>query len=180
MLTALGIVREKELGSITNLYAAPASKLEFLIGKQLPYVVVALLSFCLLALLIVAGFRVPMTGSFTALVLGALVYAFAATAFGLVVSSFVRSQIAAIFASSIVVSIPTINFSGMMYPVSTLEGGARVIGELFPALYFQRISAGVFNKGLGLGDLYLNHLALAGFAIVFLVIAQALLGKQER
>ncbi len=180
MLTALGIVREKELGSITNLYAAPASKLEFLIGKQLPYVVVALLSFCLLALLIVVGFRVPMTGSFTALALGALVYAFAATAFGLVVSSFVRSQIAAIFASSIVVSIPTINFSGMMYPVSTLEGGARVIGELFPALYFQRISAGVFNKGLGLGELYLNHLALIGFAIVFLVIAQALLGKQER
>jgi ribosome-dependent ATPase len=179
MLTALGIVREKELGSITNLYAAPASKLEFLIGKQLPYVVVALVSFGLLALLIVAGFGVPLTGSFTALALGALVYAFAATAFGLVVSSFVRSQIAAIFASAIVVSIPTINFSGMMYPVSTLEGGARVIGELFPALYFQRISAGVFNKGLGLADLYVNHLALAGFAIAFLVIAQALLGKQE-
>jgi ribosome-dependent ATPase len=179
MLTALGIVREKELGSITNLYAAPAGKLEFLLGKQLPYIGIGLVSFVVLVLVIVFAFRVPMTGSFLALALGAVLFAGAATAFGLVISTFVRSQIAAIFGSAIIVSIPTVNFSGMMYPVSTLEGGARVIGTLFPSLYFQRISTGVFNKGLGLVDLYANHLVLALFCIVFLAAAALLLRKQE-
>jgi ribosome-dependent ATPase len=179
MLTALGIVREKELGSITNLYAAPAGKLEFLLGKQLPYIGIGLVSFIVLVLVIVFGFRVPMTGSFAALALGAVLFAGAATAFGLVISTFVRSQIAAIFGSAIIVSIPTVNFSGMMYPVSTLEGGARVIGTLFPSLYFQRISTGVFNKGLGLAELYANHLVLALFCVAFLAAAALLLRKQE-
>jgi ribosome-dependent ATPase len=179
MLTALGIVREKELGSITNLYAAPASKLEFLVGKQIPYIGIGLVSFTALVLMIVMGFGVPMTGSFLTLALGAVLFAGAATAFGLVVSTFVRSQIAAIFGSAIIVSIPTINFSGMMYPVSTLEGGARVIGQLFPSLYFQKISTGVFNKGLGLAELYPNHLALAGFCLAYIAVAALLLRKQE-
>lgn len=179
MLTALGIVREKELGSITNLYAAPTSKLEFLLGKQLPYIGIGLVSFIILTLVIVFGFRVPMTGSFLALASGAVLFAGAATAFGLVISTFVRSQIAAIFGSAIIVSIPTVNFSGMMYPVSALEGGARVIGAVFPALYFQRISTGVFNKGLGLAELYGNHLMLALFCAVYLTAATLLLRKQE-
>jgi len=179
MLTALGIVREKELGSITNLYAAPASKLEFLLGKQLPYIGIGLISFTILVTTIVAVLDVPMSGGFFALILGAVLYAAAATAFGLVLSTFVRSQIAAIFGSAIIVSIPTVNFSGMMYPVSTLQGGGRVIGELFPALYFQNISSGVFNKGLGLAQLYANHLVLAAFFLGFLALATLLLRKQE-
>ncbi|MFN3623364.1 MAG: ribosome-associated ATPase/putative transporter RbbA [Hyphomicrobium sp.] len=179
MLTALGIVREKELGSITNLYAAPASKLEFLLGKQLPYIGIGLLNFIVLTTIIVVAFRVPITGSFLALATGAVLFAGAATAFGLVISTFVRSQIAAIFGSAIIVTIPTVNFSGMMYPVSALEGGARVIGTLFPALYFQRISTGVFNKGLGFSELYMNHLVLALFCAVFLAAASLLLRKQE-
>lgn len=179
MLTALGIVREKELGSITNFYAAPVEKIEFLIGKQLPYAGLAFLSFLLLMILIRAGFGVPMEGSFAALALGAALFGAAATAFGLVVSSFVRSQIAAIFGSAIIVMIPTVNFSGMLYPVSTLEGGSRFIGVMFPAYYFQKISSGVFNKGLGLSQLYPNHLTLAGFCLVFWVLAALLLRKQE-
>ena len=179
MLTTLGVVREKELGSITNLYAAPVSKLEFLIGKQLPYVGIAMVCFVNLTLLVTFGFGVGMPGSFPALVLGAVLLALAATAFGLVISAFVSSQIAAQFASAIIVMIPTLNFSGMMYPVSTLDGGARLIGQMFPALYFQRISAGVFNKGLGFDVLYSNHIALIAFYIGFLALAALLLKKQE-
>ena len=179
MLTALGVVREKELGSILNLYAAPARKIEFLLGKQLPYIGVAMVSFASLVVLMLTVFGVGMPGSFMALVLGALFYATAATAFGLVVSTFVSSQIAAIFATAIIVLIPTINFSGMMYPVSTLEGGAAIIGQAFPALYFQNISAGVFNKGLDFMILYPNHLILVGFCVFFWAVATALLRKQE-
>ena len=179
MLTALGVVREKEMGSIINLYAAPARKIEFLLGKQLPYIGVAMVSFASLVVLMLTVFGIGMPGSFLALVLGALLFTTAATAFGLVVSTFVRSQIAAVFATSIVIMIPALNFSGMMYPVSTLEGGAALIGQAFPALYFQKISAGVFNKGLDFSVLYPNHLILVGFCILFWAVATALLRKQE-
>ncbi|SLN66143.1 ribosome-associated ATPase/putative transporter RbbA [Oceanibacterium hippocampi] len=179
MLTALGVVREKEMGSILNLYAAPVRKIEFLLGKQLPYVAVAMASFGSLVVLMLTVFGIGMPGSFLALSLGALLYTTAATAFGLVVSTFVRSQIAAIFATAIVVMVPTVNLSGMMYPVSTLEGGAALTGQSFPALYFQQISAGVFNKGLDLATLYPNHLVLAGFCLLFWALAAMLLRKQE-
>jgi ribosome-dependent ATPase len=179
MLTALGVVREKEIGSILNLYAAPARKFEFLLGKQLPYLGVAMVSFASLVALMLTVFDIGMPGSFLALVLGALCFTTAATAFGLVVSTFVRSQIAAIFATAIIVMIPTVNFSGMIYPISTLEGGAALIGQAFPALYFQQISAGVFNKGLDFAVLYPNHLILAGFCVLFWATATALLRKQE-
>ncbi|MEQ8585771.1 MAG: ribosome-associated ATPase/putative transporter RbbA [Thalassobaculaceae bacterium] len=179
MLTALGVVREKELGSIINLYAAPARRIEFLVGKQLPYTAVAMASFASLVVMMITVFGVPVKGGAGALVSGALLYTAAATAFGLVVSAFVQSQIAAIFATAIIVMIPTVNFSGMMYPIATLEGGARVIGEAFPALYFQQISAGVFNKGLGLPDLYANHLMLFGFLVAYWLLATLLLRKQE-
>ncbi|MBK5934792.1 ribosome-dependent ATPase [Rhodovulum imhoffii] len=179
MLTALGIVREKEMGSITNLYAAPVRKLEFLLGKQAPYILLAMVSFVLLLAMLLEVFGLRIQGSLGALVGGAVLYVTAATGFGLVISSFVRSQIAAIFASSIIVMIPTVNFSGMLYPVSTLDRGTRLIGEAFPPLYFQRISTGVFNKGLPFEALYPNHLALAGFCVLFWVLAVVLLKKQE-
>ncbi len=179
MLTALGIVREKEMGSIINLYAAPASKLEFLVGKQLPYIAVAMISFAALVLLLVVFFDVPITGNFAALVVGAILFATAATSLGLVISTLVSTQLAAIFASAIIVMIPSLNLSGMLYPVSTLEGAANVIGHAFPALYFQQIASGVFSKGLGFGSLYQSHLWLLVFCLVFWAMAVLLLNKQE-
>lgn len=179
MLTALGVVREKELGSITNLYAAPASKLEFLLGKQLPYIAIAIISFASLVMLMVLFFGVPITGNFAALVVGAVLFATAATSLGLVISSFVSTQLAAIFGSAIIVMIPTLNFSGMLYPVSTIEGGGRIIGHLFPALYFQQITNGVFNKGLGFVSLYQSYFWLALFCVAFWILATLLLKKQE-
>lgn len=180
MLTALGVVREKEIGSIVNLYAAPARRIEFLIGKQAPYVAVGMVSFAILVGLMLAVFGLGWPHDPAALALGALLCVTAATGFGLVVSTFVRSQIAAIFATSIIVMIPTVNFSGMLYPVSTLEGVAAAIGRGFPALYFQRISAGVFNKDLGLAALWPDHLALALFCVLYWIAASLLLSKQER
>ncbi len=179
MLTALGVVREKELGSITNLYASPATKLEFLIGKQLPYIGFGVVSFISLASLMVFFFGVPVTGNFFALAVGAMLFAVASTSLGLVISSFVSTQLAAIFGSAIIVMIPTLNFSGMMYPVSTLEGGGWLIGHAFPALYFQQITSGVFNKGLGFVSLYQSYLWIGFFCILYWALATLLLKKQE-
>jgi ribosome-dependent ATPase len=154
-------------------------RLEFLLGKQAPYVAVAMASFLILVGMLLTVFGLRIEGSVAALAAGAALYTGAATAFGLVISTFVRSQIAAIFGSAIIVIIPTVNFSGMLYPVATLDGLTRAIGQSFPALYFQRISAGVFNKGLGFADLYRDHLMLAAFCVLFWALAAALLRKQE-
>ncbi len=180
MLAALAVVREKELGSIVNLWTTPATRLEFLLGKQLPYVLTAFVSFASLLALVILVFDNRLRGDLLALAAGALLFVTATTAFGLVVSTFVRSQIAAIFATAILCMIPTVNFSGMLYPVSTLDPVSRAIGEAFPALYFQRITAGVINKGLGFDTLAPDLLALVGFVLLFWTLAVLLLPEEER
>jgi ribosome-dependent ATPase len=179
MMTAVGVVREKELGSITNLYATPVTRLEFLLGKQLPYIVIAMISFISLLAMALFLFRVPVAGSVAALSVGALLYVMASTGFGLLVSSFVKTQIAAIFAAAILSIMPTINFSGFLSPVSSLAGGGKAVGYGFPAGYFQQISVGTFTKALGFSDLLVNYLALAAFIVVILALSLALLRLQE-
>ena len=180
IMTAVGVVREKELGSIANFRATPVTRLEFLLGKQLPYVALAFASFLTLLLMGLFLFRVPVSGSLTALLTGAFLYVFAATAFGLLISSFVQSQIAALFATAIIAVTPAVNFSGMLTPVSSLEGASRYIGKAFPSSWFQQISTGSVTKGLGFADLWPNHIALAFFTVAFLFLARLALRKQEK
>lgn len=179
MLTALGVVREKELGSIINLYGSPASVGQFLLGKQLPYVALALASYLTLVFLCIVLLGVPLKGSFLALTLGAWCFVFATTALGLLISAFLRSQVAATFASGIICLIPAVNFSGLLYPVSTLTGAALWVGKGFPASWFQLISLGAFTKGLGFGSFLPMYAALLGFGLLYLGLARALVGKQE-
>jgi ribosome-dependent ATPase len=179
MLTAVGVVREKEMGSITNVYASPATIGEFLIGKQLPYIVIGFANFVLLLTIAVVFFGVIPTGSLTALSAAALIYVFAGTAFGLLISAFVSTQVAAIFASAILTVIPAINFSGFLYPASTLEGGARVVGYGFPALWFQTISLGIFVKGLDTSAFVREFAVLISFGMVFSLLARLSVGKQD-
>jgi ribosome-dependent ATPase len=179
MMTALGIVREKEIGSIVNFHATPVSPFEFLLGKQLPYVFIAFGNFVSLWLLTASAFGIDLTGSASALALGAVCYVTATTAFGLLVSTFVRTQIAAVFATSIIIMIPTVNFSGFMTPISSLDEAGRLFGLAFPGGYFQQISIGAFTKGLHWGDLWHNHFALTGFAVGYVLVSMLLLRKQE-
>ncbi|WP_280525077.1 ribosome-associated ATPase/putative transporter RbbA [Pandoraea apista] len=153
MLTALSVVREKELGSILNLYVTPVSRTEFLIGKQIPYVALAMLNFLLMALIAVTLFGVPIKGSFLTLVTAVFIFNVVATGIGLLASTFTRSQIAALFFTMIGTMIPAIQFSGMLTPVPSMEGSGRFIGEIYPATYMLIISRGVFNKALGFADL---------------------------
>ncbi|MCE1236391.1 MAG: ribosome-associated ATPase/putative transporter RbbA [Hyphomicrobiales bacterium] len=178
-MTAVGVAREREIGSIANFEASPASVVEFLVGKQLPYVAVGLTSFATLAIAARFGFGVPIHGSLAALVVGATLYVFAATAFGLLVSTLVRTQVAAIMAAAILSVIPTINFSGFINPMSSIEGAARWMGLLFPASWFQTIAVGSFAKGVGFFDLIDCDLALFAFGVVFIAAAALVLNKQE-
>jgi ribosome-dependent ATPase len=179
MLTALSVVREKELGSIANFYAAPATRSEFLFGKQAPYLAVALIQFATLVALAIFMFQVPLKGSIATLVLGGILYVVATTGFGLLLSVFSGSQTAAIFAAAIIAILPAVQFSGMFVPVSSLSGGAWLAGKIFPSTYFQAISVGTFTKALGLTSLWRNLVALAVIAAVYIGLSVALLRKQE-
>ena len=180
ILMALAIVREKELGSITNLYVTPVTRLEFLIGKQLPYVAVAMINFGLMFLMALFVFAVPLKGSFPTLLLGVLVYVTATTAYGMLISAFARTQIAALFGTAILTVLPATMFAGMMVPVSSLTGMAQIMGRLFPMTYFLPISVGTFTKGLGFADLAPNLIALALFIPALTGLSLLLLRKQER
>ena len=179
MLTALAVVREKELGSIINLYVTPTTRTEFLIGKQLPYVALALVNFGLMSLAAVTVFGVPMTGSFATLALAALLYSLSSTGMGLLASTLVRSQIAAIFFAMVGTLIPAVQFAGLIHPVSSLEGMGRWIGEIHPASHMFVISRGVFSKALGFHDLAANFWPLIVAAPLILGLAVLLLRKQE-
>lgn len=180
MLTALAVVREKETGSITNLYVTPVTRTEFLLGKQLPYVGLAMLNFFLMALLAVTVFGVPVKGSFLALTTAALIFSFAATGMGLLASSVTRSQIAAMFIAMIGTIIPATQFAGLIDPVSSMEGFGKFVGETYPATYMVTISRGVFNKALGFSDLAASLWPMLLSVPVILGAAIALLKKQER
>ncbi|WP_415838912.1 ABC transporter permease, partial [Roseomonas mucosa] len=179
MLAAVGVVREKESGAIANFRATPVTAPEFLIGKQIPYIGVALTSFVMLLFVARMIFDVPVLGSGPALAMGAALYVLASTGFGLLVSTFVSSQVAAIFAAAILSIVPAVNFSGLLVPTASLTGPARGIGLAFPASWFQQISVGAMSKGLHFSELWHNHLMLAGFAVLFIAASTLLLRKQE-
>ncbi len=180
ILMALGVVREKELGSITNLYVTPVTRLEFLLGKQLPYILVALISFVLLVIQSQIVFHVLIKGSLLALSFGAFLYVIATTGIGLLMSTFTSTQIAALFGTAILTILPTVSFSGLTTPVGALEGASYWIGQLFPASYFLVISRGAYTKALGFADLMPQFIALACFIPVLTALSVALLKKQEK
>jgi ribosome-dependent ATPase len=180
IMTALGVVKEKETGSIANFRATPVTRLEFLLGKQLPYLAIAFAGFLVLYAEARLVFAVPFTGSFAALALGTAAYVFATTGFGLFVSSFVKSQVAAIFATAILAIIPAVNFSGLLVPVSSLTGGARMVGLGFPSAWYQPVTVGTFAKGLGFETLWPNIAVLALFGAGFLTASALALRKRAK
>ncbi|SDI25772.1 ribosome-associated ATPase/putative transporter RbbA [Pseudomonas panipatensis] len=179
MLTALGVVREKELGSVTNLYVTPVTRLEFLLGKQLPYVAMGMVNFVLMLAMAVLLFRVPLKGSLLALSLGAFLYVWTSTGLGLLLSTFMKSQIAAVFGTAIATMIPAIQFAGLIHPVSSLEGAGAFIGKLYPTTHFLVISRGTFSKALGFADLWIYYLPLLASIVVLTLLSARLLKKQE-
>ena len=180
MMSAVGVVREREIGSIANFYASPAAVAQYLIGKQLPYIAVGMVNFAAMMLMIIYLFGVPLKGSFTGLAVGTLLMVSASTALGLLISCFVRSQLAAIFATAIITMIPAQTYSGFIYPLSTMEGGALIIGKTFPSSWYYTVSVGSFTKGLHTADLLHEYAAIAAFAATSLILACVLLKKQEK
>ncbi|WP_242588751.1 ribosome-associated ATPase/putative transporter RbbA [Corallococcus macrosporus] len=180
ILMTVSIVREKELGSIINFYVTPTGRLEYLLGKQLPYVVIGMANFFILTALALVVFGVPIKGSFLTLTLCALFYVAATTGIGMVTSTFTGSQVAAVFVTAILTIVPTIQFSGLLQPVSTLQGGAGVVGSIWPATYYMHASLGAFTKGLGAGLIMRDVLFMAVCVPLLLAVSVIGLRKQEK
>jgi ribosome-dependent ATPase len=180
ILMTVSIVREKELGSMINFYVTPTGRLEYLLGKQLPYVVIGMINFIILTALALIVFRVPIKGSFLVLTLCTLLYVMATTGIGMMTSTFTESQVAAVFVTAILTIVPTIQFSGLLQPVSTLEGSAGVVGSIWPASYYMHSSVGAYTKGLGARLMAADVVFLACCIPIFLAISVAGLRKQER
>jgi ribosome-dependent ATPase len=180
ILMAISVVREKELGSIINFYVTPTGRLEYLLGKQLPYIVIGMLNYFILVMMAIVVFGIPIKGSFLMLTLVTLLYVTATTGLGLVISTFVSSQVAAVFITAIITLVPTIQFSGLLQPVSTLAGRAKMVGTIWPTTYYMHASKGAFTKGLGADLLMQDVIFLACCIPVLWAVSTFALRKQEK
>ena len=179
ILMAVSVAREKEIGTITNFYVTPTTRLEFVLGKQLPYIGVGVANFVMMTLFVVFVMGVPIKGSIPALLLGGVLYVIVTTALGLLLSSLVKSQVAAVFVTAVLTMMPTVQFSGMLQPVSTLDDTGRLIGSFWPTTYFMHLSVGSFTKGLGFADLSRDLWTLLAFVPILIGVSALLLRKQE-
>jgi ribosome-dependent ATPase len=180
ILMTVSIVREKELGSIINFYVTPTGRLEYLLGKQLPYLIIGMINFFILAGLALIVFGVPIKGSFIMLALCTLLYLMATTGIGMVTSTFTKTQVAAVFITAILTIQPTIQFAGLLQPVSTLEGSARFIGSIWPTTYYMHSSLGAYTKGLRAGLMLKDLVVLAITIPILLAISTFALKKQDK
>ena len=180
ILMTVSIVREKELGSIINFYVTPTARFEYLLGKQLPYIAIGMLNFFILAAMALVVFGVPIKGSFLMLTLCTLLYVTATTGIGMVTSTFTSSQVAAVFVTAILTIIPTVQFSGLLQPVSTLTGNARLMGTIWPTSYYMHSSVGAYTKGIGPGLMMQDIIFLACCIPILWAVSLIGLRKQEK
>jgi ribosome-dependent ATPase len=180
ILMTVAIVREKELGSIINFYVTPTGRLEYLVGKQIPYIAIGMINFFILVTLALVVFGVPIKGNFLVLTLCTLLYVTVTTAIGLVTSTFTSTQVAAVFITAILTIQPTVQFAGLLQPVSTLEGSARVIGSIWPTTYYMHSSLGAYTKGIGASLMIQDLVFLAACIPILLGISFLGLKKQEK
>lgn len=179
MLATLSVVREKEMGSILNLYTTPMTKSEFILGKQTPYVLISMISFLLMAVMAIFLFDVPIKGSLLTLFFATFIYCGIATGLGMLISALTKSQIVAMFGTIVLTMVPAVQFSGLINTVASLQGGGRLVGEVFPTTHMLIITRGIFNKALGFGDLYQAINALLITLPIIVALSIFFLKKQD-
>lgn len=180
ILMTVSIVREKELGSMINFYVTPTGRLEYLLGKQIPYIAIGMVNFFILVAMALLVFGVPIKGSFVMLTLCTLLYVTTTTGIGMVTSTFTHTQVAAVFITAILTIQPTVQFSGLLQPVSTLEGNARLVGSIWPTTYYMHSSVGAYTKGLRPDLMTQDMIFLACCIPILWGVSMIGLKKQER
>lgn len=171
LLSTLAIVRERERGSIQQVLVAPISPAAFILGKALPYGLLAYVEMLLVLGFGLFWFRVPFRGSLPLFLLAALVYVFCTVGLGLLISTVTRSQVVAMLLALVATIMPTFLFSGFLFPVYSMPPRYQWLSLTFPARHFTEIARGLALKAAGPEQLWSHGLALVVFAVVVLGLA---------
>jgi len=169
MMTGLAITRERERGTMENLLATPATVLEVMTGKIVPYILIGLLQVTIVLVLARVLFNVPIQGSVTVLYLSVLLFIAANLMLGLTISSVSRNQLQAM-QMTFFFFLPSILLSGFMFPFRGMPGWAQVIGEALPLTHFLRIIRGVLLKANGWAEIWPEAWPIALFGFVIMAI----------
>jgi ABC-2 type transport system permease protein/ribosome-dependent ATPase len=180
LLAALSVVREKETGSIYNIYASTIRRAEFILGKLLPNVLISFINAVVLWLMAMWYFGAPFKGNIPFFLLATLLYVLCTSSLGLLVSMLVRTQQAALMIAVILSVIIALQFSGMLTPVSLLTGPNWLLAHLLPAMYYQNVVLGAFLKGSGWAVLWPEALVLAVYSAAVLGVVVLLFRKRTR
>lgn len=180
ILTALLIVREKEKGTIFNFYSSPISKMEFLISKLLPVFLLHSLNIFILFLWATYLFHVPFRGSFFLYWLSSEIYILISLSIGMLISIITSRQIVAVVLTVIITILPAFLYSGMLMPISSMEGVSWVEAHLFPVMYYNHILYDAFLIGQGFDSPKIVEylFILIGF-FLFLIMSGVVLLKKE-
>lgn len=170
MFTAVAIVRERERGNMELLIATPLSTAELMVGKVLPYIGIGLVQITLILLLGMWIFQVPVRGSLLDVYLASGLFVLANLSLGLLISTRAKSQFQSM-QMTFFVFLPSILLSGFMFPFNGMPAAARWFAEVLPLTHFLRLIRGVMLRGAGLGEMWLEMLALAAFTAVMMTVA---------
>jgi ABC-2 type transport system permease protein len=170
LFTAVAIVRERERGNMELLITTPVSRAELMIGKVLPYIVLGLLQTTVIVALGLWIFAVPIRGTLLDVYLAALLLIAANLSLGLLISTRAKSQFQAM-QMTFFVFLPSILLSGFMFPFAGMPKFAQWLAEALPLTHFIRLIRGVMLRGAGLGELWHDVAALAGFTTVMMTVA---------
>lgn len=171
LLTALAITREKEMGSIQQIFASPLTPAEFLAGKLVPYGLIAFLQIVMVIAVGFLWFEVPMRGSLGLLFAAGLVYVFCTVGIGLLVSTIARTQLAAMLLALIITLMPSFLFSGFLFPIFTMPYLLQLYTRVFPAQYFVDLSRGIVLKGAALPELWPSMVLLLAYTVAVFALA---------
>jgi ABC-2 type transport system permease protein len=168
LMTSISIVREKELGTMEVLLASPLRPMQIVIGKVIPYVVLALVDAIIIILLSYFVFLLPMQGSMFLLLAETLLYVLLALSIGIFISTSAESQQSAIFISLMAFMLPTILLSGFIFPIENMPKILQYLCAIMPSKYFITIIKNVMLKGAGIMYVWKETLVLAGMTVLFI------------
>ncbi|RLJ70306.1 ABC-2 type transport system permease protein/ribosome-dependent ATPase [Hydrogenivirga caldilitoris] len=180
IFTAIIFSRERERGTIYNIYTSPVGRLEYLLGKQLLTLSVYTVNVLFLSLVVVFLFKVPFRGNYPFFFFATELFILTSSSIGMLVSTFLRTQIGAIVVTMIITIIPAFLYSGYLIPVSSMGREAYIEAHLFPTLYYMNIVKGSFLKGVGPLSLLKDTVAILFFYILFLSLSYIRFKKRER
>ena len=178
LLTALAIVREKETGSVQQIFASPVTASEYIAGKLVPYGAVAFIQILTVIVVGFAWFEVPFRGNLGVLLGSSVVYVFCTVSLGLLISTIARSQVVAMLLALLLTLMPSFLFSGFLFPIFTMPYFMQLYTYVFPSRYFIELSRAVVMKGAGLHELWLNVALLLLYTAAAFALAASRIRKK--